>query len=66
MPNPGSEKDDGKFYRMSKNLFLLFVLHDPLMHKLIVSMQDQVIEDLEAEDTTTNNPLLLDSTEMTN
>ena len=44
--NPGkrstfvNEKEDGQFLRNAKCLFNLFILHDPLIHKIILTMQD--------------------------
>ena len=35
---PGHEKDDLRFYRNAKSLFNLFVLHDPLVYKLIAEV----------------------------
>ena len=35
-----SDREDGSFGRNSKSLFNLFVLHDPLIHKIILKMQE--------------------------
>lgn len=43
---PGGEKDDCGFYRNSKSIFILFVLHDPLVYKMISEVHDSVVEDL--------------------
>lgn len=43
---PGNEKDDCQFYRNAKCIFILFVLHDPLVYKLISEVHDQVVDDL--------------------
>ena len=40
-----SEREDGSFSRNAKNLFTLIILHDPLIHKIILKMQQQVIQD---------------------
>jgi hypothetical protein len=37
---PGSEKEDAGFYRNAKCIFTLFVLHDPLIYKLIGEVHD--------------------------
>ena len=39
------ERDDGGFLRNSKNLFNLFILHDPLINKIILKMQEYIIRD---------------------
>ena len=39
------ERDDGSFLRNSKNLFNLFILHDPLINKIILKMQEYIIRD---------------------
>ena len=39
------ERDDGCFLRNSKNLFNLFILHDPLINKIILKMQEYIIRD---------------------
>lgn len=35
-----SKRDDGSFARNAKNLFNLFILHDPLINKIILKMQE--------------------------
>jgi hypothetical protein len=40
-----SKREDGSFARNAKNLFNLFILHDPLIHKIILKMQEHVVED---------------------
>ena len=37
------------FYHMLKGIFVLFVLYDPLIHKLTLQLCDQMIEDLEPQ-----------------
>ena len=48
--NSGSknEHEDGDFYRNARNLFNVFILHDPLVNKLILTMLGRVIEDAQA------------------
>ena len=43
---PGNEKEDCRFYRNAKCIFIVFVLHDPLVYKLISEVHDLVIDDL--------------------
>lgn len=40
---PG-EKEDGKFYANSKSLLCLFLLHDPIINKVIINFSDKVIK----------------------
>ena len=47
------DKEDGQFQRNAKSLFNLFILHDPLIHKIILTMQDKVVE--ETKPTQENN-----------
>jgi len=42
-----SEKEDGRFFRQAKGMFVLFVLHDPLVHKLLLTLGDQMLKELE-------------------
>jgi hypothetical protein len=43
---PGSEKDDCCFYRNAKSIFNLFVLHDPIVYKLVSEVHDSVVDEL--------------------
>ena len=40
-----SKREDGSFARNAKNLFNLFILHDPLIHKIILKMQEHIVQD---------------------
>ena len=40
-----SEREDGSFGRNAKNMFNLFILHDPLINKIILKMQENIIRD---------------------
>jgi hypothetical protein len=35
------------FYNTLKGLFVVFILYDPLIHKLILQLKEQIVEDLE-------------------
>ena len=44
-----SKREDGSFARNAKNLFNLFILHDPLINKIILKMQEHIIYDTNPE-----------------
>ncbi len=37
------------FYDILKGLFVVFILNDPLIHKLILQLKEQIVEDLEPQ-----------------
>lgn len=43
---PSNDKDDCGFYRNSKAIFTLFLLHDPIVYKVISEVQDHVVDEL--------------------
>ena len=46
-----TEKEDGSFVRNAKSLFNLFILHDPLINKIILTMQECIIRDTDPQST---------------
>ena len=44
-----TEREDGSFARNAKNLFNLVILHDPLINKIILKMQENIIRDTDPE-----------------
>ena len=45
-----SDREDGCFARNAKNLFNLFVLHDPLINKIILKMQEHIVRDTDPDE----------------
>lgn len=46
-----NEKEDQGFSRNAKNLFNLIILHDPLINKIILTMQENIIADTDPQNT---------------
>lgn len=44
-----TDREDGSFTRNAKNLFNLVILHDPLINKIILKMQENIIRDTDPE-----------------
>jgi len=44
-----TERDDGSFVRNAKSLFNLIILHDPVINKIILKMQDKIIQNIDPQ-----------------
>ena len=40
-----TDREDGSFVRNAKGLFNLMILHDPIVNKIILKMQENVVRD---------------------
>ena len=50
-----SEREDGSFARNAKNLFNLVILHDPLINKIILKMQEKIVRDTDPDNEESGN-----------